>query len=607
MSAAITKGDMRALERRVFDMTDETSLTLMENAARAVFSRALAFPARRALFVCGAGNNGADGLAAARLYTLSGREAIVWLIGDSGTEESVYQKELLTRQGVPIEPYSLDTPVPEGCGLIVDALFGIGLSRAVSGSALAAIEAMNASSLPILSIDIPSGLNADTGEIMGACVRATETVSLHRIKQGLLLGRGQDVCGKLTVCNIGIPRELDDFAGLSVLLPREITGLIKPRARDTHKGDYGRVTLLCGSVGMAGAAGISALAALKTGAGLVKIACPPEITSAVQAICPCATCAPITDADALISAIKGADAIAAGCGLGTGAEARRNLTVLLEYVVNTDARCVLDADALNIIARMPEPPKLTERQIITPHPAEAARLLGCEAADITRDPISAARRLNEKYGCAALVKGAVTAMATKGGAAVNIIGTPAMAKGGSGDALTGTLAAILGKEKGMDALTAMQLACGLNGMAARRAAEYHGENGLLATELCESIGRLSRSSARILGKTVTVTVDRPLGSAHPRKPDILYTVNYGYVAGVPADDGSWQDAYILGVSEPIGSFTGDVIAVIHRLDDTEDKWIVAPKGLRYTENEIWESTRFVEQFFTGKIEVIREG
>lgn len=596
----ITPRDMRLLEARVFEKTTITSLDLQERAAQGLCHAALEYPAQKALFVCGRGNNGADGIAAARLFRQAGREAVVWRLSGALTEENKVQERLW---GDTVVRYEEGLALPTGTGLIVDALFGTGLSRPLSGEAKSAAMWIGGLGLPVLCADTPSGLDGQTGQPLGACVRATETVTFHRVKQGLLLGEGPDYAGKLTVWDIGIPSELDNFSGYSVLTPNDVMRRLKPRQRISHKGDYGRVMILAGSVGMAGAAGIAALAAFKTGAGLVSVACPREIVGTVTAICPPATCTMLDSEQAFTQALARAQVLAAGCGLGTGEEAKSWLSLLLRHVEKTDKPCVLDADALNLIAMMPDPPKFTKNQLMTPHPAEAARLLGWDAEKVLTDPTKAAQRLVERYGCAALVKGAVTVMAAQSGMALNTIGTPAMAKAGSGDALTGTIAAVLAQKLGADTLDAMQLGCGLHGLAGRRAAARQGENGLLATELCTWLGRLSCESRRMLGSTVTVTVDRPLGSAHPRKPKILYPVNYGYVAGVPADDGAWQDAYVLGIDTPVRSYTGRVVAVVHRLDDTEDKWIVAPEGVRLTEKEIWEKIKFIEQFFLGKIEM----
>ena len=294
--------------------------------------------------------------------------------------------------------------LPEWTACAVDALFGTGLSRPLEGAARAACEALNAlaeAGVPVVAVDIPSGLNGETGQVMGAAVRACETVTFHRPKPGLYLGQGPDCAGEITVADIGLTAPeaaaLDDADGMRVLERGE--RLLPPRAKTAHKGSFGRVVLWAGSRGMAGAAAIAATAALRAGAGLVTVACPDDVVDVVQTLCPCATCAPLPMDDedaaweALSAALERADAMGAGCGLGQGPMAAALMERLLRFLHGRALPCVLDADALNLLARRPAWLADGAAIVLTPHPGEAARLLGVSTAEILADVPGAAVRI----------------------------------------------------------------------------------------------------------------------------------------------------------------------------------------------------------------------
>jgi hydroxyethylthiazole kinase-like uncharacterized protein yjeF len=504
------------------------------------------------------------------------------------------------------------------------------------------------------------------------------TVTFHRPKQGLFLADGLDLCGRVTVGDIGIPAAWDDAPGMAVLGAGD--RLLPARRRNSHKGDYGRVLLLCGSPGMVGAAAIAATAALRAGAGLATVACPRAVVPTVQALCPCATCLPLPDAETFATpeaaareafaflkpALAQADAVVAGSGLGQSAATRHLLARVTDWLATHTTPAVLDADALNWLASQtgsglaaegdtqPESlPRLPEHIVLTPHIGEAARLLHTAAAAVQADQPAAARALRAAFGGTIVLKSASTVLVAGDGEAINLYGTPAMAKGGSGDALAGVLGAMLAgrAEYGLTGVRILQSACALHGLAGMTAAEARGERGMLATDLCDALGRVPDVPQRgmasaaplvggtpatydtatiamhdpseespafqqpfapdapprpmdhrsALGRQVRVTVDRPLGTRHPEHRDVLYALNYGYVSDVLAADNEWQDAYIWGVKEPVVSFEGEVVAVIHRLNDVEDKWVVAAVGTHLTEAEIRDGTRFQEQFFKSVV------
>lgn len=684
MLHTILPQDMKRVEARMMAGTGTGSLTLMERAATHLADAAapLLRGGGRLLAVCGPGNNGADGLAAARL--LMGRmpalQTTVWKLAGEPSPETAEQwarlKPLMARvQAVALADDAPPPPLPKDVTCALDAMYGTGQSRPLAGAALAVARMLNAAGAPVVAVDIPSGLDGATGQVLGGAaggdaVRATVTVTFHRPKQGLFLGDGLDLCGRVVVGDIGIPAAWDDADGLAVLNAGD--RLLPARRRNSHKGDYGRVLLLCGSFGMAGAAAIAATAALRAGAGLVTVACPGGVVPAVQALCPCATCLPLPDADAaagpeaaageayalLRPLLFQADVLVVGCGLGQGAWAQTLLEKITGWLTAHHTPAVFDADALNwLAAAATHLPRLPEHIVLTPHIGEAARLLGTNADAVLADQPAAARALRAKYGGAVALKSASTVLACADGEAINLYGTPAMAKGGSGDALAGIIGAMLaGREAyGLSGVRLLQTACALHGLAGLTAAETRGERGLLATDLCEALGRVpdvpERGVASVaalaggtpatyetdtlamhdpseeyaalqhaammdaparggrtphnpreaLGRRVRVTVDRPLGTRHPEHRDVTYTLNYGYVSDVLAADNEWQDAYVWGVKEPVVAFEGEVVAVIHRLNDVEDKWVVAAAGTHVTEAEIREGTRFVEQFFKSEI------
>jgi len=410
------------------------------------------------------------------------------------------------------------------------------------------------------------------------------------------------------VGDIGLPRNMDDADGFSLLEKSDLATLLPKRARVSHKGSYGRVLLWAGSRGMAGAAAIAATAALRTGAGLVTVACPDSIVDIVQTLCPCATCLPLPDDiheawSLLENAIDRCDAFGAGCGLGKSEWAAQ----LLEKAIAKNKPMALDADALNLMA---ERGLAANGAFITPHPAEAARLLRCSVSEVLEDAPMAARRLAENHRV--ILKGACSVLCAGDEMAVNPYGTPGMAKGGSGDALTGVLTALLaGCAAGayeMGDLALMQTACALHGIAGEMAAAEYGERGMLATDLCGFLGRVSFEKPNIqseekeenspLGRAVTVIAEHRAGVRDENNRSLAYRLNCGYVQEVLEEENRWQDAVIWGVSRPLEWFEGVVMAAVI-IDETE-KWIVGPENLRISEEEARR-----ELAFLGEVQNVR--
>ena len=442
----LTPRDMKRTEQNAFSR-GVPSILLMEHAAEAVV-RALATvlggscAGKRAAFLCGPGNNGGDGIAAARLFQQQGGCARILLTADPQTAEAKTQLQWARfMPGMAVNRY-VEQPL-SGYDAVVDALLGTGLKGAPDGMTADAIRAANGCGVPIVAVDIPSGIDGETG----ACardtyIRAAVTVTFHAPKPGLYLTDDREAVGRIEIADIGLwdtedmyPADLD--LDCRLLLP-EMLRRIAPRKLNAHKGDFGRVLICAGSLGMAGAAIMCAKAAIAAGAGRTTVACPRDVMPILQMAVPNAMCVDIEDA---VKNPPAYDVLAVGPGLGDKEENWRNILALYDPARPS----VWDADGLNLLAR--HEMKLGINAVMTPHPGEAARLLRCDNGQIVSDRFAAARALSERYGCTALLKGDVSILAWPGerGTAfsLNASGTPALAKGGSGDVLCGLAAALL--------------------------------------------------------------------------------------------------------------------------------------------------------------------
>lgn len=611
MLKTIAPAEMKRVENQVMECTPVTGEQLMQRAARHVadaVDRLIRSQKAYVLCICGTGNNGGDGMAAMRMLAQADPsfQGECWVLPGKLSADAVRELDRLRRTNVVIRMIEEKLPpVPEKVGCVIDALFGTGLCRNLEGMALACVRLIKRLDTPVVAVDIPSGLNGLDGRVMGEAVRADHTITFHRPKPGLYLGQGLDYAGEITIADIGILPEMDDADGFLVLQKQDLSAFVPKRARVSHKGNYGRVLLWAGSRGMAGAAAIAATAALRTGAGLVTVACPDEVMDIVQVICPCATCIPLPDDveqawQILQDALSRCDAVGAGCGLGKSPWAAE----LLKRLIKEDKPMVLDADALNLLAQE----KITAPgAFITPHPAEAARLLGCDTASIVADVPAAALRLGEMYRT--VLKGACSVLCADGKMAINPFGTPAMAKGGSGDALTGVMAALLaGRAAGtyaMDDLSLMQTACALHGLAGEAAQQQYGQRGVLATDLCERLGMDFTEKPNIPKGTndeqpafeqrsVTVIVEHKKGMRDEKDRSLVYRHNCGYVQEVLEHQNEWQDACILGVDGVVEWFEGDVAAICS--NGERELWIVAPPQLRLTPDEIRRETAWLGQW-----------
>lgn len=478
MHTTITPQAMQALEQDYMQRTGVPGALLMEHAAQGICGALQRrIPEGYAVFLCGPGNNGGDGYAAARLWQQQGGRALVMELSPQPAGDAAMNRRLAQQSGVAIQPAAL--PLPD-CDMLVDALFGTGLARPTQGLAAEIIRAANQHPAPVLAVDISSGLNGETGRPMGEAIRAAETITFHRIKQGLLLRQGPNHAGKITLAPILIPQAFGEVSGLRCLDKQDVPRLIPPRPTDCHKGCFGRVVILAGSEGMAGAAAFAAGAAVKAGAGLTTLVCPAAVLPIAQVLAPGATCQAMERAD-IPQLLSTADAAVVGCGLGQSSQ----LLPLLEPFRRAACPVVWDADALNLLPQLGG--TLPANAVMTPHPGEAARLLGWTTQQVTEEPLEALSALHHRWGCHVLLKGARTLMTDGTHTAVNPTSSPALAKGGSGDVLSGLLGALLAHALPCTQLETLQLAAHLHGAAGQHAADRLGENCVTPVELVDSI------------------------------------------------------------------------------------------------------------------------
>jgi hydroxyethylthiazole kinase-like uncharacterized protein yjeF len=458
---------------------------LMERAGAGVAAlacRLLAEHPGTTVVLAGPGNNGGDGFVAARLLRAAGRPVQVAFAGDEARlpADARAALEAFRHQGG-----TLLEELPQGAepALAIDALFGIGLQRPLGGRYGEWVDWLNARTCPVLSIDIPSGLDADTGQVLGCAVRASHTVTFMALKPGLLTAAGPDHCGEITVDAIGLPAaELARTPG-STVAPALFAERLAPRPRNGHKGLYGDAGIVGGAAGMVGAALLAGRAALKLGAGRVYVGLIAAEALAVDPLQPELMLRPGAEV------LERASALALGPGLGQSETA----LALLRAAIARPVPLLLDADALNLIALHPVLAHALARRetpaLITPHPAEAARLLGRATAVVQADRVAAALELARRLRCIALLKGAGSVIATPPGRwYINRTGNPGMASAGMGDTLAGMAVALLAQH--WEAEQALLAAVHLHGAAGDAlAAAGEGPIGLAAGELIEPARR----------------------------------------------------------------------------------------------------------------------
>ena len=469
---------VRELDRVAIEDCAIPGHELMERAGAAAFDLLrTSWPAAKKIVVlCGAGNNGGDGYVVARLAHEAGLAVRVLHLVSPDRLQGTARRAAEAFLGTGLHPEAFAGNGLAGADVLVDALLGTGLDREVGGEWRAAIEAVNACKAPVLAIDIPSGLQADTGQPLGIAVRAAVTVTFIGLKQGLFTGQGREYAGRILFYDLGVPPAV--YAGVSpaatLLELSRLRSLLSPRSRAAHKGHFGHVLVIGGNLGFAGAARMAAEAAARTGAGLVSLATRPEHAAVISQMRPEIMAHGVQTALELQPLLERATVIAIGPGLGQSDWA----LPLFGRAQDTAKPMVMDADALNLLA---QEPAVNPCWVLTPHPGEAARLLGCDTAEIQADRFAAAGQLQRRYGGVIVLKGSGTLIADLDGAiSVCAGGNPGMASGGMGDVLTGFIAGFLAQ--GYAPGDAARLGVCLHAAAADEAARA-GERGLLASDL----------------------------------------------------------------------------------------------------------------------------
>jgi len=498
-----TAAEMRRFDRLATERYGIPGIILMENAGRHVFdvvcSMMGSLEGGRITIISGKGNNGGDGFVAARRLRDAGASVCVFMLGDSDdvTGDARVNLDILSNTGLTVSRINSPDELAFGlahCDIVVDAILGTGLKGEVHGLAADVIAAINSSRRPVVAVDIPSGMDADTGRVLGVCVKADCTATFALGKVGLFMYPGTAFAGRVFVGDIGIPHALYDQIAAEVIVPQWVSDRLPRRSRDAHKGAFGTTAVIAGSRGMSGAAALASEAVLRVGAGL-SILCVPsglqnammiKLTEVMTRGLP-ETSDGTVSSDALedtLSICKQAASTVIGCGLGVNDD---TCEFVYGIVGSSASPIVIDADGLNCLSRNV---KVFEGPhgdiVITPHPAEMARLLGTVTAEIQSDRMGAAKTAASKFSCVTVLKGAGTIIAHPDGRVfVNTTGNPGMATGGTGDVLAGVIGGLI--SQGMNSFDAAVCGVYIHGLAGDIAAERIGEAGMLAGDLLHAL------------------------------------------------------------------------------------------------------------------------
>jgi ADP-dependent NAD(P)H-hydrate dehydratase / NAD(P)H-hydrate epimerase len=505
----VTAAQMREMDRVTIEEVGVPGVVLMEvagrGAAAVVEGLSPGLAGWRVAILCGAGNNGGDGYVVARHLHLRGADVRVFMLAPSERIRGDSLVNLEAAQNLGVDFEWLDSAVGAdfdhrlaGYDCVVDALLGTGLSSEVRGRYREVIEAVNASGSLIVAVDIPSGLSSDMGHPLGVAVEADATVTFGHPKIGVVTHPGVEYTGDVHIVDIGIPPALEVQLDVRchLLEERDVVGLLPSRRLGGHKGTYGHLLVVAGSLGKTGAAVLCARGAARVGAGLVTVAVTADglpgvaaqsLETMTEAYAP--DSAELTsggrEATArLVSMARGKQALAIGPGIPTG---EAMVEVLRELLPNATVPVVLDADGLNLAATRPELLKqVSSPLVLTPHPGEMARLLGVTTDEVQADRLTVAREAAARFGAFVALKGARTVLAAPNGQAfINPTGNPGMGSGGMGDVLSGLIGGLLAQ--GVMAFDALKLAVYLHGLAGDRAAEATGHHALLAGDVLDQV------------------------------------------------------------------------------------------------------------------------
>lgn len=481
LPAVCLTSDIRAIEARAVAAKPRPSLMERAGLAAAEFARNVLGQGHRVLIVAGPGNNGGDGFVVARHLkswwldvTVVFAEREDKLASDAAEALAAWRSS----GGVTMTQW----PETSHRDLVVDGLFGIGLEREVVGAPAELVARMNTAGVPVLALDVPSGLHADSGRVLGTAVRATHTATFIAMKPGLLTLDGPDHAGRVQVFDLGMESAAPGVSPGRVLDVSVIRAALRPRAANTHKGSYGNVGIVGGATGMVGAALLAGRAAAKLGAGRTFVGCLGADAPAADPQQPELMFRSASD----VVSQDGLSALAVGPGLGTSAAAR----ALLALAIGRDVPLLLDADALNLVASDAALAAALKARsagtVFTPHPAEAARLLASTTAEVQSDRVASARRIAERFGAWVVLKGAGSICATpEGHWFINTTGNPGLASAGQGDVLAGIIAALMAQ--GSHPLLALLAGVQLHGLAADRLrGAIGGPVGMMASEVIDA-------------------------------------------------------------------------------------------------------------------------
>jgi NAD(P)H-hydrate epimerase len=505
----LTAAQMREADRCTIEDIGIPSLVLMENAGRQVVAAVeAAYESQlegRVAVLCGRGNNGGDGFVMARTLLQRGVDTLVCVIGSLADVkgDARVNLDILGQLGVVVveigdaQSWELHFSEVSKCSLIVDAIFGTGLRSPLAGMLETIAADVNASGVPVVAIDLPSGVSADTPQLIGDCIEASMTVTLGALKLPLVLPPAERCAGDVVIADIGIPHAvIESLEGphVELLAPEQVRQIVTPRTAESHKGDFGRVTVVAGSPGKTGAACLAGMAALRSGAGLVTVATPASCLPMVAAGHPELMTEPLDEApegtvgeaalDRLLQMDH--DVIACGPGLGRSAAAASFVRGLIERAA---VPLVLDADAITALAGDAAALAGSDerRLIITPHPGEMARLIGAPVEHVQANRLQVARDLATLQHVYVVLKGHRTVIATpEGRLFINPTGNPGMATGGTGDVLTGMIAAWLAQL--LDAEAACRLGVFLHGTAGDLAEAGIGQVAMTASDVLDELG-----------------------------------------------------------------------------------------------------------------------
>ncbi len=507
---------MQELDRKAIETYRIPGMILMENAGKGaaeVISHT--FPdihRKKIAIIAGKGNNGGDGFVIARYLLNQGASVKVYLLtdpkglrGDAETNYSIFQR--MKGEIIPV-PSSKDYVKVrrdlEKFDILVDGIFGTGLDAEVRGYYREVIDHLNTVQRPIVAIDIPSGLDADTGKPLGTAIRASLTITFGLPKVGHLIPPGIDYVGDVKVVDIGLPKRLVDEENIPTYLLEkdEIKGWLSiPRNPNTHKGDYGHLLVIAGSVGKTGAAAMACEAALRMGAGLVTLAIPKSLNGIMEVKLTEVMTEPLPETpkqtlslrafSAIVRLCENKRAVIIGPGLGTFKETQ---SLVLKLIKTLNLPIILDADGLTALATLPKVPPFANRSLIlTPHPGEMARLIRSQVKQVLEDRMRISRNFSQSQHVHLVLKGHPTLISTpKGEVFINPTGNPGMASGGTGDVLTGMIGGLVCQ--GFDILSSLQVAVYLHGMAGDDGAREKGEKSLIATDIIEKIPPLLKGN-----------------------------------------------------------------------------------------------------------------